>query len=88
MLGSLLLLVPLAGAAVIGSRQNSQHCPGYKATNVQEGSNSLEADLVLAGKPCNTYGSDLESLKLLVEYQTGRPLLYSGIGQAYTNISR
>lgn len=80
MLGSLLLLAPLAGAAVIGSRQNSQHCPGYKATNVQEGSNSLEADLVLAGKPCNTYGSDLESLKLLVEYQTGRSLLYSETG--------
>lgn len=71
MLGSLLLLAPLAGAAVIGSRQSSQHCPGYKASNVQEGDNTLMADLVLAGKACNTYGTDLEKLKLLVEYQTG-----------------
>ncbi|KAI9932221.1 hypothetical protein ASPWEDRAFT_110472 [Aspergillus wentii DTO 134E9] len=74
MLGSLLLLAPLAGAAVIGSRENSQHCPGYKASNVQEGSNSLTADLTLAGNPCNTYGTDLKNLKLLVEYQTDERL--------------
>lgn len=74
MLGSLLLLAPLAGAAVIGSRSNdTETCPGYKASNVREGVNSLTADLSLAGKPCNTYGTDLKDLKLLVEYQTGRP---------------
>lgn len=71
MLRSLLLLAPLAGAAVIGSRQDTQHCPGYKASNVQQSANSLTADLALAGKACNTYGTDLENLKLLVEYQTG-----------------
>lgn len=71
MLRSLFLLAPLAGAAVIGSRQDTQHCPGYKASNVQEGANSLTADLALAGEACNRYGSDLENLKLLVEYQTG-----------------
>ena len=71
MLRSLFLLAPLAGAAVIGSRQDTQHCPGYKASNVQEGANSLTADLALAGEACNTYGSDLENLRLLVEYQTG-----------------
>ena len=75
MLRSLLLLAPLAGAAVIGFRQDTQHCPGYKASSVQEGANSLTADLALAGEACNTYGSDLENLKLLVEYQTG--MLYS-----------
>ena len=75
MLRSLLLLAPLAGAAVIGSRQDTQHCPGYKASNVQQSANSLTADLALAGKACNTYGTDLENLKLLVEYQTG--MLYS-----------
>ena len=71
MLRSLLLLAPLAGAAVIGSRQDTQHCPGYKASNVQQCANSLTADLALTGKACNTYGTDLENLKLLVEYQTG-----------------
>jgi alpha-glucosidase len=30
--------------------------------------------LTLAGKPCNTYGADLEDLRLLVEYQTGECL--------------
>ena len=45
-------------------------CPGYVATNVQQGSGKLTADLNLAGKPCNVYGSDISSLRLLVEYQT------------------
>lgn len=69
MLGTLLLLAPLVGAAVIGPRD--VQCPGYKASNVQERPNSLTADLQLAGKPCNTFGDDLKNLKLLVEYQTG-----------------
>lgn len=72
MLGSLLLCASLAGAAVIGSRADTQQCPGYKASNVQQTDRSLTADLTLAGKPCNTYGTDLQNLKLLVEYQTGR----------------
>lgn len=71
MLRSLLLLAPLVGAAVIGARDNSHECPGYKATNIKEGRDSLTADLTLAGKPCNTYGTDMKNLKLLVEYQTG-----------------
>ncbi|KAL3481946.1 glycosyl hydrolases family 31-domain-containing protein [Aspergillus californicus] len=73
MLGSLLFL-PLVGAAVIGSRENSQSCPGYKASRVHENSNSLTAHLTLAGKPCNSYGTDLKDLKLLVEYQTDERL--------------
>ena len=75
MLGSLLLLIPFVGAAVIGPRDGQ--CPGYKASNVKEGDNSLTADLSLAGKPCNTYGTDLKNLKLLVEYQTGRFLTFA-----------
>ncbi|GLA54622.1 CAZyme family GH31 [Aspergillus niger] len=74
MLGSLLLLLPLVGAAVIGPRANSQSCPGYKASNVQKQARSLTADLTLAGTPCNSYGKDLEDLKLLVEYQTDERL--------------
>lgn len=71
MLGSLLFLLPLVGAAVIGPRAGSQSCPGYKASNVQKSARSLTADLTLAGAPCNSYGKDVEDLKLLVEYQTG-----------------
>jgi alpha-glucosidase len=78
MLRSLLLLAPLVGAAVISGRDNSHECPGYKATNIKEGGNSLTADLTLAGKPCNTYGTDLKNLKLLVEYQTGRFSVLNG----------
>ncbi|GAB1217898.1 hypothetical protein ATERTT37_007141 [Aspergillus terreus] len=87
MLGSLLLLAPLAGAAVIGSRSNNtEPCPGYKVSNVREGVNSLTADLSLAGKPCNTYGTDLKDLKLLVEYQTDERLhvmIYDANEQVY-----
>ncbi|KAL4878848.1 Alpha/beta-glucosidase agdC [Aspergillus karnatakaensis] len=45
-------------------------CPGYRATNIEERSDGLTADLTLAGTPCNAYGSDIESLKLEVEYET------------------
>lgn len=69
MLGTLLLLAPLVGATAIEPRD--VQCPGYKASNVKESPNSLTADLQLAGTPCNTFGDDLQSLKLLVEYQTG-----------------
>lgn len=69
-----LFVLPLVGAAVIGPRQNNQSCPGYKASNIQEGDNTLSADLTLAGTSCNTYGTDLRDLKLLVEYQTGQYL--------------
>ncbi|KAL2822357.1 putative alpha/beta-glucosidase agdC [Aspergillus cavernicola] len=85
MLGSLLFL-PLVGAAVIGSGENHEACPGYKALRVHERGNSLTADLTLAGKPCNTYGIDLKNLKLLVEYQTDERLhvmIYDANEQVY-----
>lgn len=44
-------------------------CPGYKASNIVQTINGLTADLRLAGKPCNLYGNDIESLVLNVEYQ-------------------
>lgn len=44
-------------------------CPGYKASNVQETPVGLTADLNLAGDPCNVYGTDIETLSLVVEYQ-------------------
>ncbi|KAH8655172.1 glycosyl hydrolases family 31-domain-containing protein [Xylariales sp. PMI_506] len=44
-------------------------CPGYKAANVVETTNGITAELSLAGPACNVYGTDIESLQLVVEYQ-------------------
>lgn len=44
-------------------------CPGYKAVDVTETAHGLAADLILAGAPCNVYGTDIEALSLVVEYQ-------------------
>lgn len=49
---------------------NAQNvCPGYKASNVAETPLGLTADLILAGDSCNAYGTDIEALSLVVEYQ-------------------
>ncbi|KAF2226293.1 putative alpha-glucosidase [Elsinoe ampelina] len=76
------LLASLAGAAVAAAaaidstliaRQASsiESCPGYTASNVQtSGDKIVSADLNLAGPACNVYGSDLDNLRLLVEYQS------------------
>jgi alpha-glucosidase len=47
-------------------------CPGYKASNIKTGKSTLTADLKLAGKACNAYGTDLTSLTLEVEYESGK----------------
>ncbi|RAH43585.1 putative alpha-glucosidase [Aspergillus brunneoviolaceus CBS 621.78] len=86
MLGSLFVLVPLVGAAAIRSEASHHDCPGYKASNVKKDTNSLTADLTLAGSPCNSYGTDLRDLKLLVEYQTDERLhviIYDADEQVY-----
>jgi alpha-glucosidase len=46
-------------------------CPGYKASRVKTSATGLTADLKLAGAPCNTYGTDLEKLRLEVTYEDG-----------------
>ncbi|KAJ5764877.1 Glycoside hydrolase family 31 [Penicillium odoratum] len=74
MWGLLLCLLSLVGAAVIGTRDGPEQCPGYNAVNIQQHDNALLADLVLAGDGCNLFGSDLPNLKLLVEYQTNNRL--------------
>lgn len=51
---------------------NAQNvCPGYTATYVKNTTHGLTADLHLAGAACNVYGTDIDSLKLTVEYQAG-----------------
>lgn len=47
-------------------------CHGYKASRVQTTASGLTADLTLAGKACNVYGTDLKDLTLQVVYETGR----------------
>ncbi|KAL4807618.1 Alpha/beta-glucosidase agdC [Aspergillus unguis] len=49
-------------------------CPGYKVVNVRERPNGLTVDLNLAGDGCNVYGTDIEGLRLTVEYQTDKGL--------------
>ena len=43
-------------------------CPGYKASDVQHTTGGLTATLKLAGKACNAYGTDVDTLNLSVEY--------------------
>lgn len=74
------VLLGLAGpilASDLARRQagSLESCPGYAASNVKDEGSRLTADLSLAGDACNAYGEDLTSLKLEVEYQTGRSAL-------------
>lgn len=60
-------------AAIARSSSDASSCPGYKASNVVEKKGHVTgADLKLAGAACNVYGTDLNNLKLLVEYQTSQ----------------
>jgi alpha-glucosidase len=67
---SLLWLTAVALAAGSVQAQTST-CPGYTASNVASTDTGLTAQLTLAGPACDSYGTDLENLLLLVEYQTG-----------------
>lgn len=73
----LLGLAASACASAIARRQDAKpelgRCPGYTASNVHDDGARVTADLSLAGPACNAYGEDLTTLKLEVEYQTGKP---------------
>lgn len=45
-------------------------CPGYTGSNVVTEATGLTATLSLAGKACNVYGTDIETLNLTVQYQS------------------
>ncbi|KAK5109580.1 hypothetical protein LTR62_006931 [Meristemomyces frigidus] len=49
-------------------------CPGYQASNVQESSSGVQADLTLAGAACNAYGNEISDLVLDVQYQSQQRL--------------
>lgn len=73
-LAAVALFCASADAAALLPRQGDPaSCPGYKASNVKsQGGQPVSADLNLAGSPCNVYGTDLNNLKLVVEYETRR----------------
>jgi hypothetical protein len=62
----------LLGLATAATAASVDSCPGYNAGAILSSRSSLTADLSLAGDACNVYGDDLDNLRLLVEYQTGK----------------
>ena len=68
------------GATLIPNIQDPQAvdaqtvCPGYTASNVECNDLGFTATLQLAGKACNVYGNDVETLNLTVEYQSSQRL--------------
>lgn len=65
------LAIAVSGRALVPRQANGTPCPGYSANNIQDSGTGLTADLTLAGPACNSYGSDIQSLKLTVNYDTG-----------------
>ena len=78
----------LSNLALLASAvaNDTTSCPGYAASNVQQSGTTLTADLTLAGTACNSYGTDLQDLKLLVEYQTGIEHYSNRIGAAWLTL--
>lgn len=66
------LAATAAGSALLPRQVNNASCPGYTANNVQTTATGLTASLSLAGPACNSYGSDIENLKLTVNYDTSK----------------
>ncbi|MDF2435610.1 MAG: alpha-glucosidase [Mucilaginibacter sp.] len=66
-------LVLRADVAVLAAHDGTAACAGYQASSVKTQHGAVvSADLTLAGTACNVYGTDLDNLKLEIEYQTGR----------------
>jgi hypothetical protein len=67
-----LFLQFLFAASALGQLPRpAAQCPGYRATNIVQGDSYLTADLLLMGN-CSSHSKDVENLRLLVEYQTGK----------------
>ena len=69
-----------SGVPVIPNIQDPQAvdaqtvCPGYLASNVVRNAYGFNAILKLAGSACNVYGTDIQTLNLAVQYQSGNRL--------------
>ncbi|KAK3293107.1 glycosyl hydrolases family 31-domain-containing protein [Chaetomium fimeti] len=69
-MASLFFPLLLFAAAVLGHiPRPAAHCPGYRATNIHQNPSYATADLVLIDN-CSLYSKDIQSLRLLVEYET------------------
>jgi hypothetical protein len=69
----LALLRSVSGAAV-ARRQAAgsiNDCPGYSASDIVNTDTGLTAKLTLAGPACNVYGTDVQNLRLAVNYDSG-----------------
>lgn len=64
----------VSAAALVTRQPNAGRgaCPGYTASNVANTATGLTADLALAGPACNVYGTDIEDLRLSVNYDNGQ----------------
>lgn len=64
------------GANIIPNIQDPQAvdaqtvCPGYVASDVKRTAYGFSGTLSLAGKACNVYGTDIQTLTLTVQYQS------------------
>ncbi|KAH9923696.1 alpha-glucosidase [Epithele typhae] len=67
------LLAQLVALAVVRATATDpavlDACPGYTVDSVVTQGNALTANLVLAGTPCNVFGTDIAALKLEVTYE-------------------
>ncbi|KAI3326439.1 glycoside hydrolase family 31 protein [Xylariaceae sp. AK1471] len=70
----LFMAVAVSAAALTGVGHSTSDllsaCPGYSASNIKTTGSGLTADLTLAGKGCDVYGTDLKNLVLEVSYDT------------------
>lgn len=69
----LALLRSVSGAAVARRQAagNINDCPGYSASDIVNTDTGLTAKLTLAGTACNVYGTDIQNLRLAVNYDSG-----------------
>lgn len=69
----LALLRSVSGAAVARRQAagNINDCPGYSASDIVNTDTGLTAKLTLAGPACNAYGTDVQNLRLAVNYDSG-----------------
>lgn len=77
------LMLPSLVAGQYGTYVNPEvldACPGYNAFNISSSASMLQADLMLAGSPCNVFGHDINHLNLQVVYETGAFSLFEHQG--------
>ena len=69
----LALFQSVSGAAMYRRQatENINDCPGYSASDIVNTDTGLTAKLTLNGPACNVYGTDVQNLRLLVNYDSG-----------------